>query len=153
LHVNYTKVQFDLDMVHLPVSHDALTQLQCKQKAQAQTCCVTSCCVLVIAFNLLFTGFSHGILREGKYDVCVLAIVSHSLTHFSSLNSFQPMASEESFPELSQLVSCVQDTSQPIGKRTHAAFFLRTLATREAVDAIADGETTARSLLMSALCR
>lgn len=52
----------------------------------------------------------------------------------------QPMASEESFPELSQLVSCVQDTSQPIGKRTHAAFFLRTLATPEAVDAIAEGE-------------
>ena len=51
----------------------------------------------------------------------------------------------EEFPELDQLVTCVQDLGQPIGKRTHAAFYLRTLATREAIDALSLGKTWADS--------
>lgn len=44
----------------------------------------------------------------------------------------------EGFPELSALVSCVKDLAQPIGKRTHAAFFLRTLATADAIEALSE---------------
>lgn len=45
----------------------------------------------------------------------------------------------EGFPETSQLVECVKDLAQPLGKRTHAAFYLRSLATADAVDALSQG--------------
>lgn len=50
------------------------------------------------------------------------------------------MPTPEGFPELSQLVTCVKDLSQPIGKRTHAAFYLRSLATADAIDALSQGK-------------
>lgn len=40
------------------------------------------------------------------------------------------------FPPLSELSRCVADTSQPLGKRTHAAFYLRTLGGGDAVAAL-----------------
>lgn len=43
-------------------------------------------------------------------------------------------------PSLEQLSDCLIDRSQPIGKRTHAAFFLRTLGTPAAVRAVGDGK-------------
>lgn len=42
-------------------------------------------------------------------------------------------------PSLQQLRDCLLDRSQPIAKRTHSAFFLRTLGTTEAVSAVGEG--------------
>lgn len=41
---------------------------------------------------------------------------------------------------VSALRSCLLDLTQPIAKRTHAAFFLRTLATDDAMRAILEGQ-------------
>jgi deoxyhypusine monooxygenase len=40
------------------------------------------------------------------------------------------------FPPVSELSACVADVSQPLGKRTHAAFYLRTLGGAAAVQAL-----------------
>lgn len=40
-------------------------------------------------------------------------------------------------PPIEELRSCLLDLSQPISKRTHAAFYLRTMGTTEAADVIA----------------
>lgn len=42
-------------------------------------------------------------------------------------------------PSLENLRVCLVDKGQPIGKRTHAAFFLRTLGTPAAVSAVGEG--------------
>ncbi|KAG5191128.1 armadillo-type protein [Tribonema minus] len=41
------------------------------------------------------------------------------------------------FPPVPALGACLADTAQPLGKRTHAAFYLRTIGGADAVDAIA----------------
>lgn len=48
----------------------------------------------------------------------------------------------EEIPEKSvfSLRRCLLDLSEPIAKRTHAAFFLRTLASEEAMHAILEGQ-------------
>lgn len=46
---------------------------------------------------------------------------------------------ETGTPPLEQLRDCLLDRSQPIAKRTHSAFFLRTLGTAEAVSAVGEG--------------
>lgn len=46
---------------------------------------------------------------------------------------------EQGTPSLEQLRDCLLDRSQPIAKRTHSAFFLRTLGTAEAVSAVGEG--------------
>ena len=48
---------------------------------------------------------------------------------------------DEEIPEKSvaTLGKCLLDLSQPIAKRTHAAFFLRTIASEEALDVILEG--------------
>lgn len=43
-------------------------------------------------------------------------------------------------PGLEQLRDCLLDRNQPIAKRTHSAFFLRTLGTPEAVSAVGEGD-------------
>lgn len=48
---------------------------------------------------------------------------------------------EPGTPPLEQLRDCLLDRSQPIAKRTHSAFFLRTLGTADAVSAVAEGKT------------
>lgn len=42
-------------------------------------------------------------------------------------------------PPFEQLRDCLLDRSQPIAKRTHSAFFFRTLGTAEAVNAVGEG--------------
>ena len=44
-------------------------------------------------------------------------------------------------PCIEDLKSCILDLNQPISKRTHSAFFLRTMGTPEAADVIATGES------------
>jgi deoxyhypusine monooxygenase len=43
---------------------------------------------------------------------------------------------EYSGPSIDQLRSCLLDLDQPLPKRTHAAFYLRTMATTEAAEVI-----------------
>ncbi|CAM9229126.1 unnamed protein product [Ascophyllum nodosum] len=45
---------------------------------------------------------------------------------------------ETCIPSLEKLRECLLDRSQPIAKRTHSAFFLRTLGTGEAVNAVGE---------------
>ncbi|CAM9139669.1 unnamed protein product [Phaeothamnion confervicola] len=47
-------------------------------------------------------------------------------------------AAEESAPSLLKLCECVVDKTQPLGKRTHAAFHLRTIGSDEAAAAVAE---------------
>lgn len=42
-------------------------------------------------------------------------------------------------PPVEQLRECLLDQSQPMGKRTRAAFYLRTLGTPPAVKAVSEG--------------
>lgn len=42
-------------------------------------------------------------------------------------------------PSIEQLKECLLDIEQPLPKRTHAAFYLRTLKTEEAALIIAEG--------------
>lgn len=42
-------------------------------------------------------------------------------------------------PPLQELRACLLDRTQPIAKRTHSAFFLRTLGSAEAVSAVGEG--------------
>lgn len=41
---------------------------------------------------------------------------------------------------MKELRDCLLDRTQPIAKRTHSAFFLRTLGTDEAVGAVGEGD-------------
>lgn len=43
---------------------------------------------------------------------------------------------EYSGPNISQLRACILDIEQPLPKRTHAAFYLRTMGTVEAAEVI-----------------
>ena len=43
-------------------------------------------------------------------------------------------------PPLEKLRDCLLDRNQPIAKRTHSAFFLRTLGTTEAVNVVGEGD-------------
>lgn len=45
--------------------------------------------------------------------------------------------SQNDFPPVPELRKCLCDLNQPLGKRTHAAFYLRTIGNNEAVEAIA----------------
>ncbi len=49
-------------------------------------------------------------------------------------------------PPLQELRDCLLDRAQPIAKRTHSAFFLRTLGTAEAVGAVGEGAIESRIL-------
>lgn len=40
---------------------------------------------------------------------------------------------------MEELRACLLDRTQPIAKRTHSAFFLRTLGSEEAVSAVGEG--------------
>lgn len=46
---------------------------------------------------------------------------------------------DQDFPPTENLRKCLLDQSQPMGKRTRAAFFLRTLGTPPAVEAVCEG--------------
>ena len=60
---------------------------------------------------------------------------------------------EQGTPTLEQLRDCLLDSSQPIAKRTHSAFFLRTLGTAEAVSAVGEGDKTTKHLCCTYLFR
>ena len=47
-------------------------------------------------------------------------------------------------PPLQELRACLLDRTQPIAKRTHSAFFLRTLGSPEAVSAVGEGASGLR---------
>lgn len=59
---------------------------------------------------------------------------------------------EQGTPPLEQLRDCLLDRSQPIAKRTHSAFFLRTLGTAEAVSAVGEGMYVIRACLRLSRC-
>lgn len=46
---------------------------------------------------------------------------------------------DQNFPPTEHLRKCLLDQSQAMGKRTRAAFFLRTLGTPPAVEAVCEG--------------
>jgi hypothetical protein len=50
------------------------------------------------------------------------------------------MPPQYSGPPIEELESCLLDLDQPISKRTHAAFYLRTMGTPEAAGVIATGK-------------
>ena len=57
-------------------------------------------------------------------------------------------AGQEKSPPISALKTCMLDLSQPIGKRTTAAFYLRTIGTIEAAEVIAEALRLPDSALM-----
>ena len=57
-------------------------------------------------------------------------------------------AFQEKSPPISALKTCMLDLSQPIGKRTTAAFYLRTIGTIEAAEVIAEALRLPDSALM-----
>lgn len=54
-------------------------------------------------------------------------------------------------PSMEELRECLMDQSQPMGKRTRAAFYLRTLGTPPAVKVVGEGVCHVYCILLIAL--
>lgn len=99
----------------------------------------------------LCTRYPAACCRLGR--CCVSGVISSVPCQRTALVNHHPLRSTRAshiimgetseprgVPPLQELRDCLLDLTQPIAKRTHSAFFLRTLGTAEAVSTVGEGE-------------